>query len=261
MDGGFAAGMAGPAKSANGEIEIVELGFGQYEQEGFEEDAGFLEASVEVEVAGIQGVPEIAGIPVLGHGTVGNGRTVIGLHGVDDVFESQHLVQKLGLFGEEDLTDQIAGASGALGAVGPEVVRYQRVEVGENAEMTRTLAHTVENRGQAQGKTRTEFRGDGDRIAKNEKGARIAQADSLIQGNAEGEIGITQFGGVSVEENGFGFRQEGAPILLNRIIPAGRDAGTHGLPPEGGSIYPNHCTREALCCGPSARASILAVYF
>jgi len=197
-------------------------------------------------VATIQGSPQIAGIPIGWCGIFRNGAAVIRFHRVDNAFESDNPVQKLGMFREEDLTDQGAGASGALAAFGAEIARNQRIEVGQNAKMAGTLAHAVEDRSQSQSKTRAEFRRNDDRVAEHGKGARVAQADRFVQGDTEGKVGVTQFASVGAEKCSFGFRQEGAPVLLNRIILAGRVAGTQGLPPEARSIYPKRCTREVL---------------
>jgi len=85
-------------------------------------------------VASVQGAPEIANIPIRWCGISRNGAAVICFHRVDNALESENLVQKLGMLGEEDLTEQCAGASGeraqknAALASGEKARQYCRTE-------------------------------------------------------------------------------------------------------------------------------------
>jgi len=94
VSSGFATGMAGTAKAANGEIEIIELIFGQDEEEGLEEDDGFFEAGGQVELASVQDAPETGDAEVRGVAALGNSRAVVAFDGIDNAFEGENLVQE-----------------------------------------------------------------------------------------------------------------------------------------------------------------------
>src|SRR5215469_515075 len=127
--------------------------------------------------------------------------------------------------------------------------------------MTSELSHAVKDRTYPQSQPRTKFPRDSEGFQCLNVEVLAAKLDRLVQGHAERDVGVFEFASVGVIKLSFPFRQEGTPILLNRVIPAGRRAGTHRSLQERG-VYTRNCVYgKGLSCGAKVPASILAVYF
>jgi len=248
------------AEAADGEVEKVQLLFGQDHEKRFQKHQSFAQRGIEVEMTGVQRLPGNAAIFRVGQAGLPDRSHEEIAELFHDLLQSGNLLDELRALGKQNVAHQAAEARRTLRPLGAEVPDLERRQVRNNSEVPSLLAHGMQDRAQAQNQAVAEFRSDTGGFLGHGVLTAPPQREGTVVGDAQHQIGVFEFVGVGVEKGRFAFRQERAPVLLNRVILAESGATTHRFSPEVNTIYQNACMRERVCCGCIPWAGILPVY-
>ena len=136
-------------------------------------------------------------------------------------------MDELQALGKQDPCNQSAETGGTLTTFGTEVCGFERGQIGHHARVTNLLAHGVKDGGQANDQQVAQAGSDLRCPEGLDVVAALAETNGFVERNAQHQVGVFEFASVGLKKVGLGFRQESPPILLNRVIPAGRAAGIH----------------------------------
>jgi hypothetical protein len=103
----------------------------------------------------------------------------------------------------------------------------QRDLIGHNAEAAGMFSHGVNHRVDVHRQAGTQLADHANFLAGAVRFAFVSHRYDLIQRDAKHHVGIFELAGVRKKQKSFIDRQDGAPVLLNRVIPAGLGAGSH----------------------------------
>lgn len=119
----FAGDVAGAAQPADGEVQALQLRFGQNEEEGLEQDDGLAEAGIQIEMTEVEDAAEFRevfpGIEI----QMIDGLAELEFQRLDNVLQREDLLKELGIFREENAVEEATGAGGALGVFRFEINR------------------------------------------------------------------------------------------------------------------------------------------
>src|SRR6266404_4963629 len=126
--------------------------------------------------------------------------------------------------------------------------------------MPGVLAHGMQDGIDAQRQTRAQFSYDFNFLTGFARIAISPQSDGFIQRHTKHDVGVFELVGVIDKKRALRVWQDGTPVLLNRVIPAGTGGGLQGFSLQGRKVYQKAYSLTPVSCGRLVRAAILAVY-
>src|SRR2546430_3393443 len=228
--------MAGSRQSADREIEACKLLFREHHEERFQQYVGLPQAGIQIEMACFQGLPESRRNLCDPGNQLRDYFDEFVAEVVDEHFKSIQFVQELRALREKNLADQVAMPGGTLPAITFEISRFQQRQIGYYAKMPGVLPHRVKNRIDAKRQSRAEFPDDANFQVRSSRIAAVVQRNGLVQRHAENHVAIFQLVDMVGEKRTLGLGQDGTPVLLDRVIPAGRGAGIQMVLSQDGRV-------------------------
>jgi hypothetical protein len=101
----------------------------------------------------------------------------------------------------------------------------QCIDIGNDPEVAPMLGHGVENRGHLLRKSAAQFLYDRQALKDIRCMFAFIKTHRFVQRDAKHAVRVFEVSTVFREEESFSVRQDRAPILPNRVIPAGLNAG------------------------------------
>jgi len=230
-----------PGLLADGFAKGRQLVCREDKQEGFEQNYGFPEAGIEVEVIRIDLFPDASRVcrSLFGkiHGCVAEILAKI----FDHLFQSADLVEKLEAVGKQDTIQKATHARGEAASLTPEIPGIEGSGVWDGAVMPGMLGKGAEQGGKRFGQQRAQIRGNGHGLEGFTQLTVAPETDGLIEHDAPHGVDGFEFLGVPMEKLFFLIRQPGKPVFSDRYAAGRGGAGAvfHGRSPYGaaGGVY------------------------
>jgi hypothetical protein len=225
-DGGAPGRARGVGLQCDGFLETGQLVVGQDAEEALQQDHGFAEAGIEVEVVVIESSPEtIAGLfGCRGH--ILRGFAKLDSHVANHVFQGGDFGKELRTLGEHYGTEERTAVRRALPVAAAKVGGIERLDAGHHAVMLGVFVKRSQQTLETLGQTRAERRNDIHNLEGFAKFSGAAQAQGFIQRNAEHDVTGFEFACIHLERLHFGFGKPTAPIRLDRDTGNETELGT-----------------------------------
>jgi len=202
-------------------------------QEGFEQNHGFPEAGIEVEVIRIDLLPRTSRVCRRLLGKIQGCVAEILAKIFDHLFQSADLVEKLEAVGEQDTIQEATHARGVAASLTAEIRGIEGSGVWNGAVMPGVFGKGAEQGGKRFGQQRAQLRGNGDGLEGFTQLTVAPETDGLIEHDAPHGVGGLELLGVPMEKLFFLIRQPGKPVVSDRYAAGWEGAGAvfHGRSP------------------------------
>jgi hypothetical protein len=218
---------------AYGFLERPELVFRQNDQKGLQQYDAFSQASIQVVVYRIHGLPIGGRLSGDTAAKIIRRLTKVVAQVSNHFLQGANLVEELRALGEEYPTQQVTHSGSALFLGAFEIRRIERRSVRNGAVVFCVFREGPEKRAQAGCQPRTKIRSYTNCLVRFRHASGTTQLDSFVQRNAEHGVDRFELFRVSAENLSFLLRQPSAPVILNR----GKGIyDPHERTPEFGSI-------------------------
>lgn len=129
---------------------------------------------------------------------------------------------------------QVTVARGTLASFAMKIGSLKERQIGDNPEMPCMLPHGVQHGVDAKRQASAELSGNFNSLTCLLQITLLPQVDGFVERYTEHPVGVFELFGVIREERAFSVGQDGAPVLLDGVIPACRDrsAGIQKVPPK-----------------------------
>ena len=215
---------------ANGFAKGCQLVCGEDNQEGLEQNHGFPEAGIEVEVIRIDLFPDTSRVC---RSKIQGCAAEILAKIFDHLFQSADLMEKLEAVGEQDTIQEATHARGVAASLAAEIPGIERSGVWNGAVMPGVFGKGAEQGGKRFGQQRAQVRGNGDGLEGFTQLTVAPETDGLIEHDAPHGVYGFELLGVPMEKLFFLIRQPGKPVVSDRYAAGWEGAGAlfHGRSP------------------------------